>query len=183
MSFDPHSNKVDLQSVLMILPPSRVQAFAAPLREKFAYQSFSQGPAHITLMYPFIAPDEITFILDPLSQLCSNVRPFELTLDHYGRFDTAHYLALLDPTPVIDLYQTLLDLFPEYPPYEGKFGIDLIPHLTLASFETKDEADVIHLPPAPNLTFDVDKLHLYIGPPEERVPWVPVAILPFKEIE
>lgn len=178
---DPHSSKTQLQSALMVIPPSSVQHFAAPLREKYAYESFSQGPAHITLMYPFINPNEIALALEPLSRICSQVKPFDLTLDHYGHFETAHYLALLDPTPVINLSQALLSAFPDYPPYEGNYGPDLIPHLTLASLETKEEVQAINLPPAPNLTFLVDKLYLYIGPAEGRVPWVPIAILPFAE--
>jgi len=181
MPADPHSSKTEIQSALMIVPPSSVQRFAAPLREKYAYDSFSQGQAHITLMYPFVNPTELSSALEPLSQICNQIRPFNLTLNHYGQFGTVHYLALLDPTAVINLYQALLGAFPGYPPYEGNYGRGLIPHLTLASLETEEEARAIILPAAPNFTFLIDTLYLYIGPAEERVHWVPIAMFSFAE--
>lgn len=169
---------IDLQSSLLIVPPPEVQIFAAPLREKYAVKSFSQGPAHITLFFPFVEPDRIPNALQLIKELCRTTSPFDLTLDHYGRFQTAHFLALADEAPLLSLHKTLMDKFPDYPPYEGKYGPSLMPHLTLASQETEELADAVILPPAPRFTFTVDRVHLYLGPAEERVPWIPIAITP-----
>jgi 2'-5' RNA ligase len=169
---------IDLQSSLLIVPPPEVQIFAAPLREKYAVESFCQGPAHITLFFPFVEPDRIPGALQLIKEICGAISPFVLTLDHYGRFQTAHFLALADEEPLLSLHKALMNKFPDYPPYEGKYGPSLTPHLTLASQETEELADAVILPPLPSFTFTVDRLHLYLGPAEERVPWIPIAITP-----
>jgi 2'-5' RNA ligase len=172
--------RIDLQTALLIVPPVEVQIFAAPLREKYAGESFIQGPAHITLFFPFVEAEKVTYAKERIIALCSTLNPFNLTLDHYGRFETAHFLALKDETPLLSLHQALFNEFPDYPPYEGKYGPDLTPHLTLASQENQMEADAVILPPVPSFTFTVDSLHLYLGPAEGRIPWIPVALIPLK---
>jgi 2'-5' RNA ligase len=166
-----------LQTSLLILPPAEVQAFTAPLREKYSPLSFAQGPAHLTLFYPFVEPETVESAIKLLVEKCRVVDPIEVTLDRYDRFATAHLLIPSDPEPIISFHKYLFGEFAEYPPYEGKYGIDLIPHLTLATFETQEEADQLHIPPAPNFTFMINKLFLYMGLSNERIPWIPVAII------
>ena len=167
-----------LQSSLLILPPPEVQAFAAPLREKYTPVSFVQGPAHITLFYPFVVPKAVDNAIKILKSKCRLVKPFEITLDRYERFETAHFLTPADPEPIVSLYNYLFTEFPDYPAYDGIYGSNLIPHLTLASFENKEEADQLQLPPPPNFTFSVEQLYLFVGPMDERIPWIPISIIP-----
>ncbi len=167
-----------LQTSLLIVPPSEVQAFAAPLREKYAPVSFVQGPAHITLFYPFVEPKAIDNAIKILKPKCRLVEPFEVTLDRYKRFETAHLLTPADPEPIVSLYNYLLTEFPDYPAYDGLYGANLIPHLTLASFDKKEEADQLQLPAPPNFTFSVEQLYLFVGPMDERIAWIPISIIP-----
>jgi 2'-5' RNA ligase len=165
-----------IETALLIVPSHDVQAFAAPLRERYAPLSFAQGPAHVTLFYPFVPPPDLPAAVERLARLCATVTPFEITLNRYGRFPKAIYLEPQEPAPILTLHRVLLEAFPEYPPYQGAFGTALVPHLTLAH-DIEDPADV-RLPPAPSFTFFVDRLHLYAGDPQLRAPWVPLAILP-----
>jgi 2'-5' RNA ligase len=169
---------MELQTALLIIPPPEVQAFAAPLRQNFAPDVNMQGPAHITLFYPFVPPEEIPATSIILEALCRDVAPFKLTLDRYGRFEATHFLAPANPEPVLSLHQLLLTSFPNYLPYEGQHGETLVPHLTLAHSENPDMVNQITLPAAPSFTFLVDQLHLYLGFAEGNIPWIPVAIIP-----
>lgn len=169
---------MELTSSLLILAPPEVQAFAAPLRQRYASDSYMQGPAHITLFFPFVPTAEIPTATAKLRRLCEKIHPFRITMDHYDRFETAHFFAPADSGPILTLHQHLLEAFPDYPPYEGEHGRTLVPHLTLAHVETKVEADQIELPAPPTFTFPVDNLYLYIGPEEGNIPWIPSSIIP-----
>jgi len=169
---------MEIQTSLLIIAPTEVQTFAAPLRQLHAPDSYMQGPAHITLFYPFIPLRETPTAIDKLTAICQDVPPIHLTLDQYGRFETAHFLAPSDPEPILSLHRLLLSAFPEYPPYEGQHGTALIPHLTLAHVETRIEADQIRLPPTPSFSFTINQLHLYIGLEKGNIPWIPLSIIP-----
>ena len=169
---------MELQTALIVIPPPEVQAFAAPLRQKYAPEVHMQGPAHITLFYPFVPPTKVSNTLSILKSICSDVTPFKLTIDRDGHFETTHFLAPANPEPVLSLHRRLLAVFPDYLPYEGQHGAALIPHLTLAHNENLSAVKSITLPPAPSFTFIVDRLHLYLGFAEGNIPWIPVAIIP-----
>jgi 2'-5' RNA ligase len=169
---------MELKTALLIIPPPEVQAFAAPLRQKYATEVYMQGPAHITLFYPFIPPVEISAATTILKSVCSGVAPFKLTLDRYGHFEATHYLASTNPEPVLSLHRLLLSAFPDYLPYEGQHGATLIPHLTLAHNDNPDVVKPVTLPMLPSFTFIVDQLYLYLGFPEGNIPWIPVSIIP-----
>jgi 2'-5' RNA ligase len=169
---------MELLTALLIIPPPEVQAFAAPLRQKYATEVYMQGPAHITLFYPFISPAEIPATVTILKSLCSDIAPFKLTLDRYGHFEGTHYLALTNPEAVLSLHKSLLTAFPDYLPYEGQYGAELIPHLTLAHNENPEVVKSVALPQPPSFTFIVDQLYLYLGFAEGNIPWIPVAIIP-----
>ncbi len=171
---------MELQTALLIIPPPEVQAFAAPLRQRYAPDVYMQGPAHLTLFYPFIPPKEVLTTSIQLRSICNNVVPFELTLDQYGHFEATHFLAPSNPDHVLSLHRLLLSAFPDYLPYEGQYGKELIPHLTLAHNENPYTIEHVSLPPTPSFTFTVDQLHLYLGPSEGNIPWIPVSIIPMK---
>lgn len=167
-----------LQTSLLILPPPEVQAFAAPFREKYSPVAFAQGPAHLTLFYPFVEPENAASSIEVLTDTCKSIAPFTIRLDRFDRFETTHLLVPSNPEPIVALHKQLFEVFPDYPPYEGKFGSDLIPHLTLGTFDTQEEADQLQLPSPPAFEFMVKDLHFYLGPSDERIPWIPVAIVP-----
>jgi 2'-5' RNA ligase len=169
---------MELESALLIVPPRQVQAFAYPIREEHDAESFSRVPAHITLLYPFVSPDEVDEAAEQLKKTCAGFPPFELTLDQYGRFEDALFLEPSDPQKIDELYQRLLEVFPDYPAYKGEHDRELRFHLTLARFEDAAKADKIELPPTPSFTFEVKQLHLYLGSPEEDTPFIPRAVIP-----
>lgn len=89
-------------------------------------------PAHITLLFPFANPEELSSgILTVLEDYFSKVKTFNVTFDSIGWFDDR--VIYLQPKPEQQfriLTQQLLQSFPSYLPYGGKFA-DPIPHLTI----------------------------------------------------
>jgi 2'-5' RNA ligase len=169
----------ELETALLILPPREVQVFSYPLREAYDSQAAgSQLPAHITLLYPFVPPDEIDETIPRLEQILEDCSPFELTLDRYGRFEGTVFLEPSNPEPVLELYEHLASEFPQFPIYGGEHGPDLHPHLTLARSDDPVDLADIELPPTPSLIFRVEKVHLYLGSSDSEIPFIPRAVIP-----
>ncbi|GHE81361.1 hypothetical protein GCM10017786_09690 [Amycolatopsis deserti] len=119
------------RSVLAIPVPA-----ADPLLARAAEQSpgARRGlPAHISLLYPFLPAAELdetavatlTGLLEPQPEL--QVR-FD-RCHHHGGFV---YLRPEPPQPLIALIAALRRQWPGVPPYDGRFGDDVGPHLTIA---------------------------------------------------
>lgn len=166
---------MELESSLLIIPPKAVQAFAYPLREEYDPQAFDRVPAHITLFYPFVPPETADEAAAELSELCRQHPPFELTLNHYGRSDDAIFLEPKDPAALIDLYESLAQAYPQYVKQAER---PFQPHLTLARFTSRKQGEQIELPSEPSFAFTVERLHIYVGSPEEETPYIPRATIP-----
>jgi len=168
-----------LETALLIVPPKEVQVFSYPLRAEYDAQAFDNKlPAHITLLYPFVPPEQVDPTIATLEKVCKRITAFETSLDRYGHFEGAIFLEPSDPEPILALYRRLADEFPDYPVYGGEHGSELHPHLTLARFENDTDVSGIELPPAPSFTFLVDKIHLYLGSTEDDTPFIPRAVIP-----
>ena len=167
-----------LETALLIVPPKEVQVFSYPLRAEYDAEAFdSKLPAHITLLYPFVPPEQVDPTIATLELVCNRIAAFETTLDRYGRFDDALFLGPSDPEPILALFRALATSFPDFPVYAGEHGPELHPHLTLARFMSSDEENAIQLPPEPSFTFRVDKIHLYLGSTEDDTPFIPRAVI------
>ena len=170
---------MSLETALLIVPPKDVQVFSFPLREEYDNAAFNKNvPAHMTLLYPFVAPEIVDDAIEKLNTACKEYQPFKVTLDRYGSFEDAIFLEPSDPEPVIKLHHYLAQVFPDYPVYAGEHGPDLHPHLTLARFENPGQVEEVVLPPTPNFTFTVDKIHLYLGSATEDIAFIPRAVIP-----
>jgi 2'-5' RNA ligase len=87
-------------------------------------------PAHITILFPFLSPDEIDEAA--LRELFGRFAAFDYTLDRVEQFEDGH--VWLRPMPMWrfgDLTAAVSERWPERPPYEGAFDI-AVPHLTLS---------------------------------------------------
>jgi 2'-5' RNA ligase len=167
---------MQLESSLLIIPPKSVQAFAYPLREEHDPRSFDRVPAHITLFYPFVPPETAEQAAGAIAKLCAMHPPFELTLNQYAHAEDAVYLEPQDPDPLVDLYRTLAQAYPQYVRRKDGAEVPFRPHLTLARLSSPKQQ--IELPPVPSFTFTVEKLHIYVGSREEETPYIPRATIP-----
>ena len=89
-------------------------------------------PAHVTALFPFVAPASIDAdLLEHIAEVARASQPFEYLFSRTAWFgDDILYLAPEDPTPFRDLTARLWEAFPAYPPYGGQF-VDVVPHLTI----------------------------------------------------
>jgi hypothetical protein len=116
------------------------ESAVAELRHRFDATAALGVPAHVTVLFPFMSPDEIT--PDALRQAqgaLSVVRAFEFSLTMIGRFATTTYLAPDPPQPLIALTTALVERFPMFGPYGGAHS-GIVPRLTVAHGNA-DEAD------------------------------------------
>jgi len=90
-------------------------------------------PAHITLVYPFAAPEAIDAgAVSRLRALFRRAERVAYSLVETRRFgDQVLYLAPSPDEPFRLLTKIIMAEFPDYPPYGGAFS-EVIPHLTIA---------------------------------------------------
>jgi 2'-5' RNA ligase len=118
-------------STLVILVPS-AEATVAKLRRRLDRLAAWAVPAHITVLYPFAAPDSISDeVVVRLARILERVRAFDFALTTIGWFDER--VLYLSPTPVapfIEITNAIAAEFPEYTPYGGAYD-KVVPHLTV----------------------------------------------------
>ncbi|MGH3413760.1 MAG: 2'-5' RNA ligase family protein [Marmoricola sp.] len=95
-----------------------------------------QTGAHVTLLAPFADPDVIDEgVVDELERFFGDVTPFPFTLAEVCQFPGGTAYLAPEPAAVFRrLTAGLHRLFPELPPYGGRFD-DVVPHLTVPGAE------------------------------------------------
>jgi 2'-5' RNA ligase len=120
------------ESALVVLVPE-AEAVAKPFRDRYDPAAAAGVPAHITLLFPFKAPDEIDDItLGKLRECFARTEPIRFSLGAIRRFPAeVLYLAPEPDEPFRQLTLAICKLFPETPPHGGKWP-DIVPHLSVA---------------------------------------------------
>jgi len=161
---------VELESALLIVPPKPVQAFAYPIREEYDPDSFAKVPAHFTIFYPFVPADQSDRAAKVLEPICARHPAFDVTLERYGQFEEVVFLEPSNPEPLIALYKSLAEAYPDHA------REDYYPHITLG--RAKDPTK-IPLPEPPSFSFSVDSIRIYVGSPEDHIaPYIPRLTIP-----
>ena len=126
------------ESALVVLVPE-AEELVASFRDRFDPAAAAGVPAHISLLYPFKPPAEITpAVIASLTQMFSAISSFAVSLSSLRKFPSALYLA---PEPAEELRRLTLAIakrFPETPPYGGEYA-EIIPHLTVARADDPEQ--------------------------------------------
>ncbi len=102
-------------------------------------------PAHITILFPFRAPDAITQeVQQGLASFAARTPRHRFALVAIDEFKQAIYLRPYPDVWFRDLTQRLFEAFPDCPPYGGAFS-DSIPHLTIAQTTGGDAHSALRL--------------------------------------
>jgi hypothetical protein len=124
------------RTALIVAVPEAEDAVSAARLEPDA--SARRGvPAHITVLFPFLPPDEI----DPaaLRELFDTHAQFTFILDRVARFAEGPVWLHPEPSePFAELTRAVWARWPDHPPYGGIHD-DVIPHLTVS--ETPVDVD------------------------------------------
>lgn len=99
-------------------------------------------PAHVTVLFPFLPPDQIgSETRRELAAVLRDHSSFEFRLTKVGRFPTVVYLEPEPASAFAALTRAIWGRYPETPPYRGEHGSSITPHLTVGWFEAETDAD------------------------------------------
>jgi 2'-5' RNA ligase len=132
-----------IESALVMLVPE-AEILVKPFRDRYDPSAAVGVPAHITLLYPFKPPDEVSsVVLNNLRHGFARFAPFRFSLGPIRRFPAeVLYLAPEPHEPFRQLTLAIWGWYPETPPYGGKWP-DIVPHLSVASLADEQKLDRI----------------------------------------
>ncbi|MBI3504942.1 MAG: 2'-5' RNA ligase family protein [Proteobacteria bacterium] len=127
------------ESALVVLVPA-ADPLVGPVRDFFDPSASLGVPAHVTLLYPFVEPAKIDAkTVETLAACFRGFAPFDFALTKLHKLPPE--TLCLDPEPAAvfrDLTKAIWKLFPDHPPYCGKWP-EIVPHLTLGQFASEEE--------------------------------------------
>jgi 2'-5' RNA ligase superfamily len=115
----------------IIVPIPEVEPIVGRLRLQYDKAARLGVPAHITLLYPFLAPQAVGDATGVLEKICGSFSAFPFSFVEVRRFPATAYLYPDRSERFTQITQTLMGMWPDCKPYGGAFP-DLIPHLTVA---------------------------------------------------
>jgi 2'-5' RNA ligase len=108
------------------------EPYVADLRRRFDRSAAVGVPAHVTILYPFMPPEQLDeSVLARARAAIARVRAFRFRLTGVAHFPAATYLVPEPGSPFVALTRGLAAEFPRYPPYGGQYD-GSVPHLTVA---------------------------------------------------
>jgi 2'-5' RNA ligase len=114
----------------------------APWRRRFHAWSVARGiPAHLTILFPFVAAARADDgLLTSLRALYAPVRPFAYELARVESFPGVAWLAPEPAAPFCELIAATRAEFPDHPPY-GDPTLEPVPHCTVGGDEGDENDD------------------------------------------
>ena len=120
-----------IESALVVLIPE-AEGLVKSFRDRYDPQAALGVPAHVTVLYPFKSPTELTAdTIGNLEKLFAKFPGFSASFTETRRFPGVLYLSPEPAETFRHLTKVVTRRFPETPPYGGQFA-DVVPHLTLA---------------------------------------------------
>ena len=116
----------------LIVPIPEAEPAVAELRSRLDSSAAAGVPAHVTVLFPFLPPEQLTpQALAAVRLIAAGVPRFFLTLDRVGWFgDRVVWLSPTPAEPFRELTTRIAARFPRAQPYGGQFP-EVVPHLTV----------------------------------------------------
>jgi 2'-5' RNA ligase len=119
---------------------ARLPAGLERLRRRGVHDAAAGVPAHLTLLYPFIMPDQLGRpVRDRVAAACATHEPFDYILAGQARWPDTVYVVVEPVAPFVGLQQALARAFPEFPIYGTDASFEFVPHLTIAEGPAADD--------------------------------------------
>jgi 2'-5' RNA ligase len=150
--------------------PIRLPRAAEERRRNHDAEALRGVPAHITILYPFAAPDALTAgTRRALIKIVRTAEPFDCLFASVGRFPEIVYVVPEPAEPFRTLTQLVIARFPEYPPYDGAFAA-VIPHLGIGRALDRTVLDSLAAVTEATLPFKrrVTRLAILVEAPDGR---------------
>ena len=172
---------MEASSSALIVTIPEAEPVVAPHRALLDRAASWGVPAHVTVLFPFLPPEEIDQqVLDTLGRAAATVPAFFVALERLGWFgERVVWLAPNPAEPFQRLTAAVTAHFPGVRPYDGAFD-EVVPHLTIGhdhpapALTAAGEAIEAHLP----IRSRVDTLRLITGRPEPGGSWLTRALFP-----
>lgn len=137
------TGKKVFHTALVIIPSNDIWEDIQEIRKEYD-SHFQRWMPHITILFPFVSPEEFIIVKENLMEVLSNeIEPFEVNLNEFGYFNQKSNSTLwLKPesTQLQPLYElikkTIPSLFKDERP-------EFIPHLTLGQFQKTEVKSII----------------------------------------
>ena len=131
----------------LIVRVPQAEARVGDLRARFDASAALGVPAHVTVLFPFMAAERIDAevlhgIRTAPDGALDGAPAFGFVLAGVARFAATAYLEPDPAEPFIDLTKRLVRRFPDFPPFSGEFET-IVPHLTAAHGDAA-QADLAH---------------------------------------
>jgi 2'-5' RNA ligase len=121
-----------LPETALICRVPEAERYIAHHRQRFDPSARRNVPAHVTILYPFMAPSLVDDeVIARIASIARSVPCFDYRLARTERFPVALYLAPDPGEPFSALMNGIYRAFPDFPPFEGKFDT-VVPHVTVA---------------------------------------------------
>ncbi len=130
------------ESALVVLIPE-VESLVKSFRVQYDPSAALGIPAHVTILYPFKSPDELTTdVIGSLHDLVSKRPCFNVIFKGVKAFPDTLYLFPVPASPFRQLTELIVRRYPETQPYGGEFK-EIVPHLTVAHSSDAQTLDEI----------------------------------------
>jgi len=170
------------QSALIVEVPW-AEPVVGPWRRAHDAISHRGVPAHITILYPFRAPDVLDDTVNAtLASLAASVPAWDLSLVEVDAFPDAVWLRPEPDDHLHALADSVWAAFPDCPPHGGQFPA-LRPHVTVGQDPDPERIDLLRRRAAEELatmlpvTGRVDGLSLFVS--GEAGEWTRCTVFPF----
>lgn len=131
----------DTESALLVPVPAAGRVVER-LRKELDPASVLGVPAHVTVLYPFIAPGTVDDrLVSTLAELFASVPSFRFSLASVGWFGRDVVWLRPEPAePFCRLTKLVTGRWPELQPYGGAYA-EVVPHLTVGDLSSDPRLD------------------------------------------
>ena len=98
---------------------------------------------HVTLLWPWLEAPVPSSAIRRAGRAVAGLARFTLTFNRCDRFPGVVYLVPEAEGLIDGVIRSLVEAFPETPPFGGEFGSAPMPHLTAAKSDDEDHLDVV----------------------------------------
>lgn len=103
------------------------------LRRESVDDAAAGVPAHLTMLYPFVAPARLAGgVRESLAAIAARQRPFAYRLAGRAVWPDTVYVRVEPETPFVRLQADLAHEFPDFPIYDTDATFEFAPHVTIA---------------------------------------------------
>ena len=121
--------------VRVALPPALDR-----LRRRSVEDAADGVPGHVTLLYPFVAPDRLDRrVRAAIAIVARHHAAFDYELAGPARWPDTIYASVEPAGPFLAIHRELADAFPDYPIYGRPAPFELVPHVTVAEGDVVDD--------------------------------------------